>query len=99
MGVFCYANDLSLLCPSFTGIKKMLKTCEIYAEEHKILFCAKKSQLLHFTKSSTSKIPQLFINDGSIAIIPYVDTCNHLGNTISIKSDKIIFDMQLMNFI
>ena len=30
------------------------------------------------------------MNDGSI--IPYVDTCNHLGNTISIKSDKIILD-------
>ena len=33
----------------------MLRTCEIYADEHKILFNAKKSQLLHFTKSSTSK--------------------------------------------
>ena len=31
MGVFCYADDLSLLCPSFTGIKEMLRTCEIYA--------------------------------------------------------------------
>ena len=29
----------------------------IDAEEHKILFNAKKSQLLHFTKFSKSKIP------------------------------------------
>ena len=50
-----------------------------------------KSQLLHFTKSSKSKDPQLFMNDGSI--IPYVDTCFHLGNTISLKSDKIILDI------
>ena len=90
MGVYCYVDDLSLLCPSFTGIKEMLRTCEIYAEEHNILFNAKESRLLHFTKSSKSKDPQLFRNDGSI--IPYVDTCNHLGNTISIKSDKIILD-------
>ena len=90
IGVFYYADDLSLLCPSFTGIKEMLRTCEIYADEHKILFNAKKSQLLHFTKTSTSKDPQLFMNDGSI--IPYLDTCNHLGNTISIKSDKAILD-------
>ena len=68
----------------------MLRTCEICAEAHKILFNAKKSQLLHFTKPSKSKDPRLFMNDGSI--IPYVDTCNHLGNTISIKSDKIILD-------
>ena len=38
--VFCHAGNLSLLCPSFKGIKKMLRTCEIYAEKHKILFNA-----------------------------------------------------------
>ena len=29
MGVSYYADDLSLLCPSFTGIKEMLRTCKI----------------------------------------------------------------------
>ena len=72
MGVYCYADDLSLLCTSFTGIKEMLRTCEIYADEHKILFNAKNSQLLHFTKSSKSKDLQSFMNEGSI--IPYGDT-------------------------
>ena len=90
MGVFCYADDLSILCLSFTGIKEMLQTCETYAEEHTILFNAKKSHLLYFTKSSTSKDSQLFMNDGSI--ISYVDTFNHLGNTISIKSEELILD-------
>ena len=46
--------------------------------------------MLHFTNSSTSKDLQLFMNDDGI--IPYVDNCNHLGNTISIKSDKNILD-------
>ena len=27
-----------------------------------------------------------------ISIIPYVDTCNYLGNAISIESDKIILN-------
>ena len=31
MGVFGYVDDLSLLCPSFTGIKEMLNICEKYA--------------------------------------------------------------------
>ena len=66
----------------------MLRTCEIYAEEHKILINAKKSQLLHFIKSRKSKDPQLFMINGSIN----VNTCNHLGNTISIESDKIILE-------
>ena len=60
MGVFCYADDLSLLCPSFTGIKEMLKTCEYYAIKHKIVFNVKKSQMLTFDyKSRTSVKPIL----------------------------------------
>ena len=66
MGVFCYADDLGLPFLSFTGIKEMLRTCGIYAQEHNILFNAKKSQLLHYTKSSKYKDPQLFMNDGRL---------------------------------
>ena len=46
IGVFCHADDLSVLCPSFTGIKEMLKTCEDYAMKHNILFNAKKVKCL-----------------------------------------------------
>ena len=31
MGVFGYADDLRLLCPSFSGIKEMLNICERFA--------------------------------------------------------------------
>ena len=36
--VFCYADDISLLCPSITGLKQMLLLCETYAEEYNIRF-------------------------------------------------------------
>ena len=49
LGVFCYANDLSLLSPSFTGLQEMLRICELY---HNIIFNAKKSQLLYFGSHS-----------------------------------------------
>ena len=42
MEVFGYADDLSLLCPSFTGIKEMLNICEKYARKYDILFNATK---------------------------------------------------------
>ena len=35
MGVFGYADDLSLLCPSFSGIKEMLNICERFANDNK----------------------------------------------------------------
>ena len=54
MGVFRYADDLSLLCPSFTGINEMLNICEKYARKYDILFNATKSQLLYFGKDSNN---------------------------------------------
>ena len=48
MGVYCYADDLSLLSLSFTGLQEMLMLCEKYAIDHTIIFNAKKSQLLYF---------------------------------------------------
>ena len=91
MGVFCYADDLSLLCPSFTGIKEMLKTCEDYAMKHNILFNAKKSQMLTFDhKSRISVKPILKMKNGEE--IPYVTECNHLGNILSSTSDIPIVD-------
>ena len=79
MGVFCYADDLSLLCPSVTGIKEMLKTCEDYAMKHNILSNAKNSQMLTFNhKSRISVKPILKMkNDKDI---PYVTECRQLGN-------------------
>ena len=48
VGVFGYADDIILLCPSVTGLIKMIKICEEYANEHDILFNEKKSKYLVF---------------------------------------------------
>ena len=55
VGVFGYADDLTLINPTLTELKSMLAICENYANEYKILFNASKSQLLHFTKCNTQK--------------------------------------------
>ena len=49
VGVFCFADDISLLCPSITRLKQMLILCETYTEEYNIRFNSSKSQLIHFT--------------------------------------------------
>ena len=48
MGVFGYADDLSLLCPSFSGMKEMLSICEQYAHDNNIMFNASKRQFYLF---------------------------------------------------
>ena len=49
VGVFCYADHISLLCPYITGLKQMILLCETYADAYNIRFNLSKSQLIHFT--------------------------------------------------
>ena len=44
-----YADYISLLCPTLSGIQKMLHICEEYAFNYKITLNATKSQLLYFS--------------------------------------------------
>ena len=34
MDVYCYADDISLRSPTFTGLKEMLKICGNFAGDH-----------------------------------------------------------------
>ena len=77
VGVVCYADDLSLISPTLTGLKCMLDICENYADEYKILFNASKSQLLHFTKSNTQEKITLEMNNNKT--IESTDKCVYLG--------------------
>ena len=55
VGVFGYADDIILLCPSITGLMKMIRTCEDYAKEHDIMFNGKKSKYLVFGENEKYK--------------------------------------------
>ena len=78
MGVYCYADDSSLLSPTYTGLQEMLKNCERYANDHDIMFNAKKSQLLYYG-SHTNNFPctaALSLQNGQK--IQFVKSCTHL---------------------
>ena len=51
-GMFGYADDLLLICPSRDGLQKMVTIAEKYAREHKIAF----STDINPTKSKTKGI-------------------------------------------
>ena len=80
--MFGYADDLSLLCPSLTGIKEMLNICEKYARQYDILFNATKSQLLYFGKDSNNDNVQPVLSMDNGKKIPYVPKYLHLGNIV-----------------
>ena len=55
IGVFGYADDLSLLFLSFSSMRKMLNVCERYANENRILFNARFVGQLISLKSADFK--------------------------------------------
>ena len=48
VGALGYADDIMLLCPTVAGLRKMIKICEEYANEHSIMFNGNKSKYLIF---------------------------------------------------
>ena len=92
MGAFCYADDISLLSPTVSGLQDMLKICERYADKYKIHFNASKNQLLCFNTSTCTKSKNIkvYMRDGSV--IPYLDTCTHLGNILCTSDKHVMID-------
>ena len=43
LGVYCYADDLSLLSPTFAGLQRMMNICELYDNNYDIILMPKKS--------------------------------------------------------
>ena len=48
IGALAYADDITLLSPSMSGLRTLRKVCEEYATEFDVTFNGKKSQLLFF---------------------------------------------------
>ena len=82
MGMYCYADDLSLLFPTITGLHIMLDICETFANEQHIIFNAKKSQLLCFSANSNVQAHNISIKMKNGQSIPFVESCMHLGNEL-----------------
>ena len=83
-GAFGYADDIILLCPAVTGLMKMIKTCEEYANEHDILFNGKKSKYLVFGANGKYKTNHIVKVNNEL-----VDRCekaDHLGHTLNTES-------------
>ena len=80
LGVFGYADDLTLLCPTLSDIQEMLNFCEDFAKDYNILFNASKSKLMYFGEDNLNCENVLCMSNGSS--IECVEQCVHLGTKI-----------------
>ena len=77
-GEFGYADDLSLVSPSLSGMRQMIQICEQYVMEYSIVFNPVKSKLMCFNSVSSDK-PYITLCGMSVNV---VDNYLHLGNRI-----------------
>jgi len=90
VGALAYADDIVLLAPTPSAMRRMLKICDDYANEHSIIFNAKKSKCL----SAVPRKRRSLLSRGKICSFTvggnstdFVESFVHLGHVISSKLD------------
>jgi hypothetical protein len=89
IGALAYADDISLLSPTPSGMRKLLLICENYATEFKIRFNAAKSKCIFIAPSKyrtdrLSPTPEFYVGGHQIE---FTDRWPHLGHIIDNNSD------------
>ena len=86
-----YADDITLLSPSRSGLAILVKECQKYTGEYDIIFNSKKCPLLYFRGRHCSTINKgIEVNGQHVNI---TSSAVHLGHTISSvdKSENVKF--------
>jgi exonuclease III len=90
VGALAYADDIVILAPTATAMRRLLAICDEYAREYNISFNASKSKYLVAVPSCRRLLSE-HINDCAFVIgnrvIERVDSFVHLGHVISSKLD------------
>ena len=90
VGALAYADDVVLLAPTATALRRMLSICDCYASEYCISFNAIKSKCLVFLPNSRRFLRQQ-LNECTFYVgnkpIEYVTSYSHLGHIITSLMD------------
>ena len=79
-GGFGYADDLKILCPSVSGLQKMINICEIFSNEYDVMFNAKKTFAICYGSNSSTIVRNIYLNG---AILEWKLNVKYLGNILS----------------
>jgi hypothetical protein len=79
VGAICYADDLTLLCPTRSGLQQMLNICKSFGAEYNVTFNPKKTVCCMFSRSSLQPVRQLEFCD---EYIEWSTSVKYLGNHI-----------------
>ena len=85
VGSLAYADDVTLLAPTPSAIRTLLRICDEFAKEYSVIFNIKKTKCMFFQPRvkrlvPTCDLPVFNLNNNPIE---YVDQYCHLGNLIN----------------
>ena len=89
VGALAYADDIVLIAPSASSMRKLLSICDVYAAEYNILFNADKSKCVAFVRSNLQRVKAIddcIFNIGGHSI-ENVRSYPHLGHIIASSLD------------
>ena len=89
--VFAYADDLIILCPTVSGLKKIIVICEEYSKNFELLFNPDKCYLLIFKSKDSPEVycnVDIYISGEKVKILTKEV---HLGNVLSTEGSAIDF--------
>ena len=96
IGCLLFADDVTLLCPTIKGLRKMISICEQYALEFNVQFNGKKSKLLIFKgRGCNVTIKSVMVNGD---IIHDSDSANHLGHAVSVRDKEFMTSAAISHF-
>jgi hypothetical protein len=84
-GSFFYADDGTLLCPSISGLQKMVEICEKHANENNLEFSTdpnpikSKTKCIAFHRGAKLDLPAIYLNGDAL---PWCERVVHVGNTV-----------------
>ncbi|XP_047989869.1 uncharacterized protein LOC125229132 [Leguminivora glycinivorella] len=84
-----YADDMVLLAPSVSALRRLVRICELYAERHGLRYNTTKSELLVFRAGNMKleEVPPVELNG---AVLDRVQRFKYLGHWLTeILSDDI----------
>ena len=83
-----YADDITLLSPSVTGLQLLINLCVSYAKKHGIVFNSKKSECIVFSKDKLLNHDHLAVMLGDIKL-KFKERVKHLGHFIDDNLDDL----------
>ena len=76
-GCLVFADDMNLLCPSGTGLQRMLNICAEFGVEYSINFNETKTKCIKF--GGNEHVPSVQLNNQNLK---WVNEIDHLGNML-----------------